>query len=243
MSLFVGNISRNISLKDLEDEFNKFGACKINHRVSATQGGYAFIEFVDDRDGEEAMLQLHGRNMGGLALNIEWSKRSPRFNIKESRVANKANKDRCYNCGKPGHISRDCKEGPECYDCGSFGHIARDCPKGIESTRKRSPRRSPRRTSSERSYSIEKSCLPAEFFPLDFVEREEKTEEKGEEKGEEEVEMEMEDGSKFVLVTGSDGDESAVYRCVACEKSLQKSSMKRHIATKTHKDRLEKGSD
>ena len=36
MSLFVGNISRNISLKDLEEEFNKFGMCKINHRVRST---------------------------------------------------------------------------------------------------------------------------------------------------------------------------------------------------------------
>ena len=34
MSLFVGNISKNISLKDLEEEFHKFGMCRINQRVS-----------------------------------------------------------------------------------------------------------------------------------------------------------------------------------------------------------------
>lgn len=38
----------------------------------------------------------------------------------------------CYNCGKGGHISRDCKDPrkerePQCYNCGECGHMARDC--------------------------------------------------------------------------------------------------------------------
>jgi RNA recognition motif-containing protein len=33
MSLFVGNISRNVRTRDLEDEFDKFGPCSVNHRV------------------------------------------------------------------------------------------------------------------------------------------------------------------------------------------------------------------
>lgn len=38
----------------------------------------------------------------------------------------------CYNCGKGGHISRDCKDPrkerePLCYNCGECGHMARDC--------------------------------------------------------------------------------------------------------------------
>ena len=176
------------------------------------------------------MLELHGKNMGGLALNIEWSKRSPRFNIKESRVANKSNKDKCYNCGKPGHISRECKEGPECYDCGSLGHIARDCPKTKDAQKRRSPRRSPRKTSSERSYSIERNSLPIEFYPLEFKGNSEEPEE----------EVELEDGSKFILVSGGLNDESSLFKCVVCAKNMQKSSIKRHIASKAHKDKLQK---
>ncbi len=35
----------------------------------------------------------------------------------------------CYNCGKPGHLSKDCKSpnNPNCYNCGGKGHLARDC--------------------------------------------------------------------------------------------------------------------
>lgn len=37
----------------------------------------------------------------------------------------------CYNCGKKGHLSRDCvsptREAPTCYNCNEVGHIARNC--------------------------------------------------------------------------------------------------------------------
>ena len=33
MSLFVGNISRNVKTRDLEDEFNRFGKCTLNSKV------------------------------------------------------------------------------------------------------------------------------------------------------------------------------------------------------------------
>lgn len=179
------------------------------------------------------MLELHGKNMGGLALNIEWSKRSSRFNLKESRVALKNSKDKCYNCGKPGHISRECKEGPECYECGGFGHIARDCPKNPNSKeRKRSPRRSPRKSSSERSYSIEKNSLPVQFYPLEYAEISQlKLEEP------EVNEIQMEDSSKFLLVTGTLSEETALFKCELCDKTMQKSSIKRHILTKIHKEK------
>ena len=33
MSLFVGNISRNVKSRDLEEEFNRFGKCTLNSKV------------------------------------------------------------------------------------------------------------------------------------------------------------------------------------------------------------------
>ncbi|XP_065318846.1 CCHC-type zinc finger nucleic acid binding protein-like [Gordionus sp. m RMFG-2023] len=33
----------------------------------------------------------------------------------------------CYNCGRQGHMVRDCRES-KCFECGKFGHIAPYCP-------------------------------------------------------------------------------------------------------------------
>lgn len=236
MSLFIGNLSRNISLKELEDTFNKFGLCKINHRVTLTQGGYAFVEYANDHDAEEALKSLVGKNLGGLCLNIEWSKRSTKFVQKEGQIKDKP-KDRCFKCGKPGHISRDCQEGMECYECKGYGHIARDCPNNNRKflKNKGSPKRSrsPRRSSSERSFSIERELLPIEFrpqFPEILLCDPEKIEN--------ESELVMDDGSKFTLVSGDFNEETAIFRCIVCEKNMQKSSTKRHISTKTHNEKL-----
>lgn len=71
ISLFVGNVSKNISQRDLEHEFGRFGHCSISNR-----GSYAFVEYEDIRDAEDAKMVLNNKNLGGLNLNIEWSKRS-----------------------------------------------------------------------------------------------------------------------------------------------------------------------
>merc|ERR1712232_970736 len=93
MSLFVGNISKNVSISQLEEEFFKFGRCEIKQH-----GSYAFIVFDDDKSAEDAMEQLNGLNMGGLHLGVEWSKRSGKFDPRQSR--------------RPpsfGHFARDCR--------------------------------------------------------------------------------------------------------------------------------------
>jgi len=33
----------------------------------------------------------------------------------------------CYNCGKKGHISSECRNKQKCYNCQRFNHIAADC--------------------------------------------------------------------------------------------------------------------
>lgn len=87
MSLFVGNVSRNVSEKELETEFIEFGSCKVEKKVreSLRQGNYAFVDFDHEDDADEAKRAMQGKEMGGLCINIEWSKRSGRYDPKESR--------------------------------------------------------------------------------------------------------------------------------------------------------------
>lgn len=81
MSLFVGNISKKVSKKQFEDTFKEFGRCRIDFRVNnqSSDKQYAFVQFDNDRDAEDAKNQLHNSDLGGLKLNIEWSKNSGRF--------------------------------------------------------------------------------------------------------------------------------------------------------------------
>ena len=54
----MGNISKNVRSRDLDDEFERYGRCSINYKVGAggaSQGSYAFVTYEDEHDGEEAM--------------------------------------------------------------------------------------------------------------------------------------------------------------------------------------------
>lgn len=41
---------------------------------------FAFVQYENERNAEEAKKNLQNRNFSGLRLNIEWSKNSGRFN-------------------------------------------------------------------------------------------------------------------------------------------------------------------
>jgi arginine/serine-rich splicing factor 7 len=107
MSLFIGNISRQVTTSDLEKEFNVYGHCKINYK-----GSYAFAEFEHEKDAEEALDSIQNKDLGGRKINIEWSKKSKKFDESKSRRKRSISPrrdGRCYNCGLKGHYLRDCK--------------------------------------------------------------------------------------------------------------------------------------
>ncbi|KAI8922484.1 hypothetical protein PhCBS80983_g01415 [Powellomyces hirtus] len=63
-TLFVAGIGGRTRARDLAYEFES----------------YAFVEFEDDRDAEDAYYEMQNRKVDGYPLNIQWAKNAPSRN-------------------------------------------------------------------------------------------------------------------------------------------------------------------
>uniref|UniRef100_T1JJJ1 RRM domain-containing protein n=1 Tax=Strigamia maritima TaxID=126957 RepID=T1JJJ1_STRMM len=71
--VYVGGLVDSVRKEDLEKEFSKFG--KLNHVwVAWNPPGFAFIEFDDERDAQEAVRAMNGQDMCGSRLRVELSR-------------------------------------------------------------------------------------------------------------------------------------------------------------------------
>jgi len=128
MSLWIGRIAPDTRSRDLEEVFGKYGRiirCDVKR-------GFAFVEFEDDRDGDDALRDLDGTEILGHRVVVEWAK---------GRRRGPSERDKCFRCGREGHWARDC-------------HNA-SSSRRRSSSRSRSPRRrhsrSPKRRHRSRS--------------------------------------------------------------------------------------------
>jgi len=70
--VYVGNLGNNASKNELESAFAKFGPLK-NVWVARNPPGFAFIEFEDPRDAEDACSHLDGTRVCGSRVRVEMS--------------------------------------------------------------------------------------------------------------------------------------------------------------------------
>nr|AFK35693.1 unknown [Lotus japonicus] len=188
--LYVGRLSSRTRSRDLERVFSRYGRV----RDVDMKRDYAFVEFSDPRDADDARYNLDGRDVDGSRLIVEFAKGVPRGS-REGGGGRDRDREymgrgpppgsgRCFNCGIDGHWARDCKAGDwknKCYRCGERGHIEKNCknsPKKLSRhprsdsrspVRSRSPRRGRSRDRSytpERSYSRSRSPVRRDRSPF-----------------------------------------------------------------------------
>nr|CAG8496331.1 11749_t:CDS:2 [Entrophospora candida] len=119
--LYIGHLSSRTEKRDLEELFERYGKV-ISVNVKPT--GYAFVEFEDPRDADDAVKQLNGYELDGARIIVEWSRRSG------------GPGSGCFLCGGQGHWARECSDAREkgmdvrsgkCFRCGETGHLAKYC--------------------------------------------------------------------------------------------------------------------
>ncbi|RKO87307.1 hypothetical protein BDK51DRAFT_1532, partial [Blyttiomyces helicus] len=90
--LFVAGISGRTRARELAYEFERYGRlvrCDIPAPRSASSRPYAFVEFEDSRDAEDAYHEMQNRKIDGYTLMIQWAKNAPsrswRYDDREER--------------------------------------------------------------------------------------------------------------------------------------------------------------
>jgi len=82
MKLYVGNLAFQTSSDDLQQLFAKAGtvetASVVEDRETGRSRGFGFVEMSSKEEGQAAIQQFNGQELGGRALNVNEAK--PREN-------------------------------------------------------------------------------------------------------------------------------------------------------------------
>ncbi|XP_015187329.1 PREDICTED: RNA-binding protein 1-like isoform X3 [Polistes dominula] len=70
--VYIGNLGSSASKHEIESAFNKYGPLR-NVWVARNPPGFAFVEFEDPRDAEDAVRGLDGTRCCGTKIKVEMS--------------------------------------------------------------------------------------------------------------------------------------------------------------------------
>ena len=74
MNIYVGNLSYSMSEDELRDAFAAHGEVSsvkiLTDRETGRSRGFGFVEMPNAAEGEKAISQLNGKEVGGRALRV-----------------------------------------------------------------------------------------------------------------------------------------------------------------------------
>ncbi|CAK0894720.1 unnamed protein product, partial [Prorocentrum cordatum] len=74
--LSVSNLSRNVNQEHLKEIFGNYGKVKdatlAIDKVVGLPKGYAYVEFSSEREADSAVSHLHGGQIDGNVIKVEW---------------------------------------------------------------------------------------------------------------------------------------------------------------------------
>ncbi|KAI7900529.1 uncharacterized protein BX663DRAFT_517934 [Cokeromyces recurvatus] len=79
-TLFVAGFGGQTRARDLAYEFERYGRlvrCDIPAPKSFHAKVYAFVEFEDPHDAEDAFNEMHGRRIDGYTISVQWARNAP----------------------------------------------------------------------------------------------------------------------------------------------------------------------
>ncbi|KAF7652580.1 hypothetical protein LDENG_00095160 [Lucifuga dentata] len=109
MKVYVGNLGTGAGKGELERAFGYYGPLRTVW-IARNPPGFAFVEFEDPRDAEDAVRGLDGKMICGSRVRVELSTgmlRRSRYDRPPTRRPFDPS-DKCYECGEKGHYAYDC---------------------------------------------------------------------------------------------------------------------------------------